>query len=57
MRSMNVKDGMAIREAIKKGYLVAIISGGKSQGLTERFKILKLKMYILLVTTKDALVI
>ena len=22
MRSMNVKDGMAIREAIKKGYLV-----------------------------------
>ena len=29
MRSMSVKDGMAIREAIKKGYLVAIISGGK----------------------------
>ncbi|MDB2651788.1 hypothetical protein N9Y26_00520 [bacterium] len=26
LRSMNVKDGMAIREAIKKGYLVAIIS-------------------------------
>mgnify|MGYP001372677258 CR=1 FL=1 len=55
-RSMNVKDGMAIREAIKKGYLVAIISGGKSQGLIERFKNLKINdVYLACDDKKDAL--
>ena len=56
LRSMNVKDGMAIREAIKKGYLVAIISGGKSQGLIERFKHLKIDdVYLGCDDKKDAL--
>ena len=56
MRSMSVKDGMAIREAIKKGYLVAIISGGKSQGLIERFKHLKINdVYLGCDDKKDAL--
>ena len=56
MRSMSVKDGMAIK-AIKKGYLVAIISGGKSQGLIERFNILKLTIYTLLVKIKKMLLV
>ena len=47
LRSMNVKDGMAIRQAIKKGYLVAIISGGNGKGLIERFKHLKINDYYL----------
>ena len=56
MRNMNVKDGMAIREAIKKGFLVAIISGGKSQGLIERFKHLKINdVYLGCDDKKDAL--
>jgi len=56
LRNMSVKDGMAIREAIKKGYLIAIISGGKSQGLIERFKHLKIKdVYLACDDKKDAL--
>ena len=56
IRIMNVKDGMAIREAIKKGYLVAIISGGKSQGLIKRFKHLKINdIYLACDDKKDAL--
>ena len=56
IRIMNVKDGMAIREAIKKGYLVAIISGGKSLGLIERFKHLKINdVYLSGDDKKDAL--
>ena len=42
LRTMNVKDGMAIRTALSKGYKIAIISGGKSKGLIERFKHLKI---------------
>ena len=45
-----------LREAIKKGYLVAIISGGKSQGLIERFKHLKINdVYLACDDKKDAL--
>jgi len=47
---------MAIREAIKKGYLVAIISGGKSQGLVERLKYLKINdVYLACHDKKNAL--
>ena len=35
-RSMNSKDGYALQLAIKKGYRVAIISGGKSAPVMER---------------------
>ena len=53
---MNVKDGMAIRQAIKRGFLVAIISGGKSQGLIERFKYLNIEdVYLACDDKKDAL--
>ncbi len=39
-RTMNVKDGYALQLAVKKGYHVAIISGGKSEEVIERFNLL-----------------
>ena len=35
-RKMNVKDGYALQLAIKKGYNIAIISGGNSEEVTDR---------------------
>jgi len=40
LRKMNVKDGYAIQYAIKKGYRVVILSGGKSDSVETRFKLL-----------------
>jgi len=37
LRTMNVKDGYAVRHAIDQGYKVAIITGGGSKGVVERF--------------------
>lgn len=39
-RTMNVKDGYALQLAVKKGYKIVIISGGYSNELIERFKLL-----------------
>lgn len=36
VRMMNIKDGYALQLAVKKGYLVAIISGGKSEMVRKR---------------------
>ena len=36
IRRMNVKDGYALKTAIDKGYNVAIISGGKNEGVRIR---------------------
>ncbi|MBC7552556.1 MAG: HAD-IA family hydrolase [Taibaiella sp.] len=36
LRSMNIKDGYAMQLAIKKGYKVLIISGGKSEAVKLR---------------------
>ena len=36
IRSMNVKDGYAMQLAIKKGFKIAIISGGKSEMVRKR---------------------
>ena len=38
LRSMNVRDGYAIKRAIQQGYKVAIITGGKSQGVVTRLQ-------------------
>jgi 3-deoxy-D-manno-octulosonate 8-phosphate phosphatase (KDO 8-P phosphatase) len=38
MRKMNVKDGYALQLAVKTGFKVAIISGGKSLAVKERFQ-------------------
>ncbi len=38
VRRMNIKDGYAIQLAVKKGYRVAIVSGGYSPEAVDRFK-------------------
>jgi 3-deoxy-D-manno-octulosonate 8-phosphate phosphatase (KDO 8-P phosphatase) len=38
LRSMNIKDGFAVQYAVKKGYPIAIITGGNSEAVGERFK-------------------
>jgi 3-deoxy-D-manno-octulosonate 8-phosphate phosphatase (KDO 8-P phosphatase) len=38
MRSMNTKDGYALQYAVKRGYPIAIITGGKSENVALRFK-------------------
>ena len=56
IRTMNSKDGMAIRIALKQGFHVAIISGGKSEGVRKRFKYLGISdVYLGCDDKKDAL--
>jgi 3-deoxy-D-manno-octulosonate 8-phosphate phosphatase (KDO 8-P phosphatase) len=43
VRRMNIKDGYALQLAIKQGYKVCIISGGKSQPVKERLEKLGVK--------------
>ena len=43
LRAMNIKDGYAIQLAVKKGYQLAVISGGRSSGIPERMKRLGVK--------------
>ncbi|MDT0607340.1 KdsC family phosphatase [Croceitalea rosinachiae] len=38
LRSMNVKDGYALKTALDKGYNVCIISGGSNEGVRNRLK-------------------
>ncbi|MCC6815743.1 MAG: HAD-IIIA family hydrolase [Saprospiraceae bacterium] len=40
LRSMNVRDGYAIKRAISAGMKIAVISGGKSIGIIQRMKML-----------------
>jgi 3-deoxy-D-manno-octulosonate 8-phosphate phosphatase (KDO 8-P phosphatase) len=40
MRSMNIKDGFATQLAVRKGYPIAIITGGNSESVRKRFGIL-----------------
>jgi 3-deoxy-D-manno-octulosonate 8-phosphate phosphatase (KDO 8-P phosphatase) len=37
LRTMNVRDGYALQLAVKKGYKIIIISGGKSEAMKLRF--------------------
>ncbi len=37
LRTMNVRDGYALQLAVKKGYRIIIISGGKSTIMAQRF--------------------
>ena len=43
IRVFNAKDGYAIQLAVKKGYNVAIITGGKSMAVKQRLKSLGIK--------------
>ncbi len=38
LRTMNVKDGYALQLAVKKGYRIIIISGGRSEAVRQRFE-------------------
>ncbi len=37
MRTVNIKDGYAIQLAVKKGYHIAIITGGRTDAVRQRF--------------------
>ncbi|HEX3008107.1 MAG TPA: HAD hydrolase family protein [Bacteroidales bacterium] len=43
LRTMNIKDGYAVQLAVKRGYPVAIITGGNSQAIKMRFENLGVK--------------
>jgi 3-deoxy-D-manno-octulosonate 8-phosphate phosphatase (KDO 8-P phosphatase) len=38
LRAMNVRDGYAIKRAVEQGFHVAIITGGKSEGVIKRLQ-------------------
>ncbi len=38
LRSMSVRDGYALKKAVKSGYNVCIISGGKNEGVRQRLQ-------------------
>lgn len=52
VRKMNIKDGYALQLAIKQGYRVAIISGGKSESVRTRMEGLGIKDVYLGVSNK-----
>lgn len=43
LRNFNIKDGYAIQHAVKAGYPICIISGGRSEGVRKRFQGLKVQ--------------
>lgn len=43
LRTMNIKDGYALKAAVEQGYNVCIISGGKNEGVRQRLKGLGIK--------------
>ena len=51
-RTMNVKDGYALQLAVKKGFKVAIISGGNSIEVIERLNLLGVTDVYMSVTNK-----
>lgn len=43
LRTANVRDGYALQLAVKKGFHLAIISGGRSKSMINRFKMLNVQ--------------
>ncbi|MEO6452894.1 MAG: 3-deoxy-D-manno-octulosonate 8-phosphate phosphatase [Ginsengibacter sp.] len=54
-RQMNIKDGYALQLAIKKGYRIAVVSGGNSEALKERLYKLKITDVFMQVENKQEL--
>ena len=54
-RVFNVKDGYALGKAIRSGYRIAIISGGKEESIRERLSLLGIKDIFLGVNTDKKL--
>jgi 3-deoxy-D-manno-octulosonate 8-phosphate phosphatase (KDO 8-P phosphatase) len=52
LRTANVKDGYALQLAIKKGYRIVVISGGKSDSISNRFDTLNVTDVFLSVDNK-----
>ena len=52
LRTANVKDGFAMQLAVKKGFNVAIISGGRSDTIRKRFLVLSIHDVFLGVDSK-----
>lgn len=52
LRTFNIKDGYALQLAVKKGYPVCIISGGKGAAMEKRFEGLGIKYVNLGVSDK-----
>ncbi len=52
IRSANIKDGFAIQLAIKMGYAIAIISGGKTEAVLKRYNGLGVKDVFLGISNK-----
>jgi len=51
VRSMNIKDGYALQEAVKKGYKIAVISGGQSEAV--RIRLAKLGIQDIYMGVRD----
>jgi 3-deoxy-D-manno-octulosonate 8-phosphate phosphatase (KDO 8-P phosphatase) len=45
LRTMNIRDGQALRYVVEAGYLVCIITGGRSEGIKKRFSDLGITEY------------
>lgn len=43
MRTANVKDGYAMQLAVRQGFILAIITGGKTESVRQRFETLGIK--------------
>ncbi|MBP3354698.1 MAG: HAD-IIIA family hydrolase [Bacteroidales bacterium] len=54
MRMVNIKDGYAIQLAVKLGYKIAIITGGHTRAIYERFKGLGVKFIYMSISNKLA---
>jgi len=52
LRTFNIKDGYALQLAVKRGFHVCIISGGKGQAMQKRFEGLGIKAIFLGVSDK-----
>lgn len=52
MRTANVKDGFALKDAIQKGYLVGIITGGAQKRVRLRYEKLGVSHYYEMVSDK-----
>ncbi len=43
LRTANVRDGYAIQLAVKKGFQIALITGGRSKSMSNRFRMLRVQ--------------
>ncbi len=54
LRSFNIKDGYALQLAVKRNYPIAIITGGRSEGVRRRMEGLGIRSVFMNVRVKEA---